>query len=169
MTPVAPTTTSSFTRATAANATARATTAPATRTTTTPAFPIPASEKVAPAHATTPTATTTATATNPLTTTTTRITTKPLTATRPLTTTIPTTRTVRPARPTHGSTHLSGEAIALAAIGVLLLLACAAWAFARWRAYEPHWLVSLRHATAEAGFRMSATWAEFTDWIRLGH
>ncbi len=52
----------------------------------------------------------------------------------------------------------------LAAIAALLLLACAAWAFARSRAYEPHWLVSMRHAMAEAGFRTSATWAEFTDW-----
>jgi hypothetical protein len=53
-------------------------------------------------------------------------------------------------------------------IAALLLLACAAWAFARSRAYEPRWLVSMRHAMAEAGFRTSATWAEFTDWARLG-
>jgi hypothetical protein len=63
---------------------------------------------------------------------------------------------------------VSTEAIVLAAIAALLLLACAAWAFARSRAYEPHWLVSIRHAMAEAGFRTSATWAEFTDWARLG-
>jgi hypothetical protein len=25
-----------------------------------------------------------------------------------------------------------------------------------------------RHATAEAGWRTSAAWAEFTDWLRLG-
>ena len=56
----------------------------------------------------------------------------------------------------------------LAAIAVLLLLACAAWAFARSRAYEPRWLISPRHAMAEAGYRMSATWAEFIDWARLG-
>jgi hypothetical protein len=65
-------------------------------------------------------------------------------------------------------THVSTEAIVLAAIAALLLLACAAWAFARSRAYEPRWLVSLRHAMAEAGFRTSATWAEFADWVRLG-
>ncbi len=64
--------------------------------------------------------------------------------------------------------HISTEAIVLAAIAALLLLACAIWAFARSRAYEPHWLLSLRHAMAEAGFRMSATWAEFSDWVRLG-
>ena len=73
-------------------------------------------------------------------------------------------------RAAHSSapTHLSTEAIVLVAIAVLLLLACAAWAFARSRAYEPHWLLSLHYAMAEAGFRTSATWAEFTDWVRLG-
>jgi len=69
----------------------------------------------------------------------------------------------------HRPVHISTEAIVLAAIAALLLLACAIWAFARSRAYEPHWLLSLRHAMAEAGFRMSATWAEFADWVRLGH
>jgi hypothetical protein len=68
----------------------------------------------------------------------------------------------------HGSGHISTEAVVLAAIAVLLLLACAVWAFARSRAYEPRWLLSLRHAMAEAGYRMSATWAEFVDWARLG-
>jgi len=72
------------------------------------------------------------------------------------------------ARNSSGSEHVSTEAVVLAAIAALLLLACAAWAFARSRAYEPHWLVSMRHAMAEAGFRTSATWAEFTDWARLG-
>jgi hypothetical protein len=47
---------------------------------------------------------------------------------------------------------------------ILLVL----WAFARWWAWEPHWLVRWRHATAEAGWRASAAWAEFTDWLRLG-
>src|SRR4029077_21008227 len=66
------------------------------------------------------------------------------------------------------SGKISTEAVVLAAIAALLLLACAVWAFARSRASEPHWLVSLRHAMSEAGFRTSATWAEFTDWVRLG-
>ncbi len=68
-----------------------------------------------------------------------------------------------------GSTHVSTEALVLAAIAVLLLLACAAWALARSRAFEPRWLLSLRHAMAEAGLRTSATWAEFRDWVWLGH
>jgi hypothetical protein len=71
-------------------------------------------------------------------------------------------------RPQHSST-LSTGAIAAAVIAAVLVLACIGWALARRRAFEPHWLLSLRHAMAEAGFRASATWAEFSDWVRLGH
>jgi len=78
-----------------------------------------------------------------------------------------------PVRPTPGArsghSHLTVGAIVIAALAALLALACAAWAIARRRAYEPRWWLSLRHAVAEAGFRASATWAEFTDWLRLGH
>lgn len=63
---------------------------------------------------------------------------------------------------------LSAGAIAIVVIAALLLLACLAWALARRRAFEPHWLLSLRHALAEAGFRASETWSEFADWARLG-
>jgi hypothetical protein len=76
-------------------------------------------------------------------------------------------RPARSARSGHG--HLTAGAIVIAALAGLLVLACAAWALARRRAYEPRWWLSLRHALAEAGFRASATWAEFTDWLRLGH
>jgi hypothetical protein len=77
---------------------------------------------------------------------------------------------VRPAGSARsGDSHLSTGAIVIAALAALLVLACAAWALARRRAYEPRWWLSLRHALAEAGFRASATWAEFTDWLRLGH
>jgi len=98
--------------------------------------------------------------------------TTPTATTKPPTTAIPGGSAAKPFNSTHprssGSGHVSTEAIVLAAIAALLLLASAAWAFARSRAYEPHWLLSLRHAMAEAGFRTSATWAEFTDWARLG-
>lgn len=67
-----------------------------------------------------------------------------------------------------GSEHVSTEAIVIASVAVLVLLATATWAFIRSRAYEPRWLLSLRHAMAEAGFRASAIWAEFMDWARLG-
>ena len=62
----------------------------------------------------------------------------------------------------------SGARLALIVVGALLLMLLALWAFARWWAWEPHWLVRWRHATAEAGWRASAAWAEFTDWLRLG-
>ncbi len=67
------------------------------------------------------------------------------------------------------TTSLSNEAIAAAIFAVLLILGTVAWAIVRARAAEPHWTISLRHAMAEAGFRMSATWAEFTDWVKIGH
>jgi hypothetical protein len=68
----------------------------------------------------------------------------------------------------HQSSTLSTAAIVAIVIAAVLVLACIAWALARRRAFEPHWLLSLRHAMAEAGFRLSATCAEFVDWVRLG-
>jgi hypothetical protein len=68
-----------------------------------------------------------------------------------------------------GKKHLSTGAILLAALAAMLVLACVIWGLARRCAVEPHWWLSLRHAMAEAGFRASSTWAEFTDWVRLGH
>jgi hypothetical protein len=64
---------------------------------------------------------------------------------------------------------LSTGAIVIAALAALLALSCVVWGLARRRAFEPHWSLALRHSMAEAGFRVSATWSEFTDWIRLGH
>jgi hypothetical protein len=58
--------------------------------------------------------------------------------------------------------------IALIVLGAVLLAALALVGFARWWAWEPMWLVRWRHSTAEAGWRASAAWAEFTDWLRLG-
>jgi hypothetical protein len=66
------------------------------------------------------------------------------------------------------STGVSAAAIALAALAALVILGCAAWALSRRRALEPRWLLALRHSMAEAGLHASATWAEFTDWVRLG-
>jgi cobalamin biosynthesis Mg chelatase CobN len=61
-----------------------------------------------------------------------------------------------------------GARLALIVVGALLVMLLALWAFARWWAWEPRWLVRWRHATAEAGWRASAAWAEFTDWLRFG-
>jgi hypothetical protein len=66
------------------------------------------------------------------------------------------------------TTGPSTTAIAIAILAALLVLGCLTWAIMRSRALEPHWTISLRHAMAEAGFRVSATWAEFTDWLKLG-
>lgn len=140
----------------------------AARTATVPTFPTPASARVHPATPAT-TAPATTVPTTPATTPTvpsTRLATPGSSGVSPLNRAAPNAR-LR-ARNSSGSGHVSTEAVVLAAIAALLLLACAVWAFARSRAYEPHWLVSMRHAMAEAGFRTSATWAEFTDWARLG-
>jgi hypothetical protein len=68
----------------------------------------------------------------------------------------------------HHATHVSGAAIAVGAAGALVVLACLVWALARVLSFEPRWTLSARHAIAEAGFRASATWSEFSDWARLG-
>ncbi|HEV2924380.1 MAG TPA: hypothetical protein VGW98_10125 [Solirubrobacteraceae bacterium] len=70
--------------------------------------------------------------------------------------------------PRRASSSTSTAAIALAALAALVALSAAVWGFARRRALEPRWSASMRHTMAEAGFRASATWAEFTDWVRLG-
>jgi hypothetical protein len=73
------------------------------------------------------------------------------------------------ARRTAGSsTRLSAGAIVAAALAALLILVCLAWGAARWFAYEPRWSVSLRHSLAEAGWRLSASWDELSDWARIG-
>ncbi len=65
-------------------------------------------------------------------------------------------------------TKLSTAAIVAAALAVLLIVICLAWGAARWFAYEPRWSVSLRHSLAEASWRLSASWDEFSDWARIG-
>jgi hypothetical protein len=67
-----------------------------------------------------------------------------------------------------GHTRLTTGALALAILGALLALGCIMWALARWLALEPRWTVSLTHSLREASYRSSATWAEFSDWARLG-
>jgi hypothetical protein len=50
----------------------------------------------------------------------------------------------------------------------LAVLAVLAFAVARWRAWEPEWALGARHAVGEAGYRVTATWADFRDWLRIG-
>lgn len=67
-----------------------------------------------------------------------------------------------------GDSGLPAPIAALFVLALLAALAGLAVAAVRWFAFEPPWLVRSRHATAEAGWRTSAAWAEFTDWLRLG-
>lgn len=72
-------------------------------------------------------------------------------------------------RAVHKGKRLSSTAIVLAALGALLLLACLTWAAARWLAFEPRWSSSTMYSLREASYHASATWAEFSDWARIGH
>jgi hypothetical protein len=93
----------------------------------------------------------------------------PTTAVPPTTAAPATTAVPASGGPTSPSSDDDKTAIVLiAAIGLVLLLTAFAWGAARWWAWEPPWLVRWRHATAEAGWRTSAAYAEFKDWLRLG-
>ncbi len=174
----------------AANQALAASSDTATSATSTPTFPVPASAKAtttsaAPAPSAGNTATVGAvaapaigsTGTTPTTPTTT---TAAPPATGVQTSTVPVGAAPSAAQTTTSSravvvhTHadstskLSGAAIAAAVLAALIALGCAVWGVARMLAYEPRWTLSLRHVMAEASFRASATWAELTDWARLG-
>lgn len=58
--------------------------------------------------------------------------------------------------------------VMLAVIAGLALLLLLIAAIARWRAWDPPWLRRARHSCAEATWRVSGTWSEFTDWVRIG-
>jgi hypothetical protein len=62
----------------------------------------------------------------------------------------------------------STTAAALVVAGAIVVALLVGALIARWWAWEPRWLVRWRHAMGEAGWRASAAWAEFTDWLRLG-
>jgi hypothetical protein len=62
----------------------------------------------------------------------------------------------------------TSTAVALIVVGAILVALLIALGVAQWWAWEPRWLVRWRHAMGEAGWRASAAWAEFTDWLRLG-
>ncbi len=149
----------------------------ARQTYTAPKFPVPASARVQPTTGGTvvaPTGTTlsaTSKSTLPQTSTTIPATTTPTTAaTTPApATSVPATGARQGApKASAGSSELSTPAAIAAALAALLALGCAVWGIARLQAYEPRWTLSLRHTLAEAGFRVSATWAELSDWARLG-
>ena len=66
------------------------------------------------------------------------------------------------------STDAPFPLLLLAILGGLLALGALMFAVARWFAWEPAWSVRFRHAAGEAGWRASSTFAEFTDFVRLG-
>jgi hypothetical protein len=83
----------------------------------------------------------------------------------------PTGTTAQPeSAPTSGVRHDDRTAlvVALIALGALALLALATWGWARMRGWDSTWGARVRHAWGEAGYRVSATWSEFGDWLRLG-
>jgi cobalamin biosynthesis Mg chelatase CobN len=88
-------------------------------------------------------------------------------ATQTAATTAPAPAAAAQTAPPKESSHTAAR-LALLVLAALLVILLALWLVARWWAWEPHWLVRWRHATAEAGWRASAAWAEFTDWLRLG-
>ncbi|MGH2918339.1 MAG: hypothetical protein ACRDLS_07040 [Solirubrobacteraceae bacterium] len=58
--------------------------------------------------------------------------------------------------------------LALAALMALMALGTIVWGVLRFTGWEPAWAPRARHAAAEAGWRASSTWAEFTDFVRFG-
>lgn len=72
-------------------------------------------------------------------------------------------------KPHQKSKGLSGLALVLAIVGALLILACLVWAVARWMGLQPRWSTAMVYSLREASYHASATWAEFSDWARIGH
>ena len=62
----------------------------------------------------------------------------------------------------------STAAVVVAVIAGLIALCALIWGIARMQAYEPRWVLSMRHSMGEAGMRTSATFDELKDWARLG-
>jgi len=58
--------------------------------------------------------------------------------------------------------------LAIGALAALLAFGGLVFGAARWTGWEPAWVQRARHASAEAGWRASSTWAEFTDFVRFG-
>ena len=58
--------------------------------------------------------------------------------------------------------------LALAILLGVLALCMLAFGVVRFFAWEPAWTLRFRHAAGEAGWRASTTWADFTDYVRLG-
>lgn len=81
-----------------------------------------------------------------------------------------TTTTTAAAAPAGSGSDGDGPAawlVGLIVLGALVLLVLVLWGLARLTAWEPRWLPAARHSVGEAGYRTSAGWAEFRDWLRF--
>jgi hypothetical protein len=67
-----------------------------------------------------------------------------------------------------GVSHAPLPLLVMGALALLLALPALVFYGARWRGWEPRWIVGLRYALGEAGYRAGGTWSEFADWLRLG-
>ena len=67
-----------------------------------------------------------------------------------------------------GNDSTPAALVVLAILGAMALIAVTTVGAARWWAFDPPWLARTRHSVSEAGWRASAAWAEFTDWVRFG-
>ena len=73
--------------------------------------------------------------------------------------------------PANGSSSSGGTSwttIAGIVLAVIILFVAIVVVLWQWRGWDPRWLRRWRHAGAEAGWRMSLSWAEFRDFVRLG-
>jgi len=64
-----------------------------------------------------------------------------------------------------GLSWADAGALVLAALLIAVAIVLVLWQLRGW---DPRWLRRWRHATAEAGWRVSLGWAEFRDFVRLG-
>jgi hypothetical protein len=72
------------------------------------------------------------------------------------------------ARTTDPATDTPFPVLALALLAGLMALGGLLAGVVRWLAWEPDWAGRMRHAAGEASWRASSTWAEFSDFVRLG-
>jgi hypothetical protein len=64
-----------------------------------------------------------------------------------------------------GLSWADAVALTIAALLIAVAIVLVLWQLRGW---DPRWLRRWRHATAEAGWRVSLGWAEFRDFVRLG-
>ena len=62
----------------------------------------------------------------------------------------------------------SWTTIAGIVLALIILFVAIVFVLWQWRGWDPRWLRRWRHAGAEAGWRMSLSWAEFRDFVRIG-